>query len=116
MRTLINNQITIEHYIDKSDLPDDGNIYNAVSQIPHFISEVGEFLQADTRWKQSECKDVNLLKGAAMEELIDVFIMSINLMISYGMSEDMIVEAYNHKMGVLDKRHKIPKGELEVML
>ena len=112
MRDIINNQIAIENAIDKINLPDDGNIYNAVSQIPHMVSELGEFMQADTRWKQSECKNVDLLKAHAMEELIDVFIMAVNLMLSYGMSEEMIIAAYNHKLEVLESRHKIPKGEL----
>lgn len=112
MRDIINNQIAIEKAIDKINLPDEGNIYNAVSQVTHMVSELGEFMQADTRWKQSECKCINTLMGTAMEELIDVFIMSVNLMLSYGMSEEMIIATYNHKLEVLEKRHKIPKGEL----
>lgn len=112
MHDVINNQITIEEYIDKVHLPEDGNVYNAVTQIPHLICEIGEFMLADTRWKKSECEKLMIPKKEAMEELTDILLMTIDLMLSYGMTEEDIIAAYNHKLDVLEKRHNIPKGEL----
>lgn len=69
--------------------------------------EIGEMLQADTRWKQLVTKSKKAPvcnPDKFLEEWSDAFIYMLNVLIYYGASIENIKEAVENKLIINDKR------------
>lgn len=73
---------------------DDINIFKY--SVLHLISELGEVLEADKRWKTS--RNIKFVEGDKKKELIDCLIIVFNMLISSGMQADEIVALYRQKV------------------
>lgn len=76
--------------------------------IQQLISEIGEVLEADKRWKNA--RNDKFDKKAKLEELCDCMIVLINVILFSGFSFDEFMEALKKKQEVVGERLK-QKGE-----
>lgn len=76
--------------------------------IQQLMSEIGEVLEADKRWKNS--RNDKFDKKAKLEELCDCMIVLINVILFSGFSFDEFMEALKKKQEVVGERLK-QKGE-----
>lgn len=76
--------------------------------IQQLMSEIGEVLEADKRWKNA--RNDKFDKKAKLEELCDCMIVLINVILFSGFSFDEFMEALKKKQEVVGERLK-QKGE-----
>lgn len=79
---------------------DEENIYS--QQVLHLISEVGELLQTDERWKLFRRKKYN--RDNKLEELVDCLLILINMVIFSGYSYEELEAEYTHKQSCINNR------------
>lgn len=72
--------------------------------IQQLMSEIGEVLEADKRWKNA--RNDKFDKKAKLEELCDCMIVLINVILFSGFSFDEFMEALKKKQGVVGARLK----------
>lgn len=72
------------------------NVAMFSQHLQHLISEIGEVLSADKRWKnfRNDKLDIENKK----EELADCFIVLINMCIYSGLEAEQVIEAISNKM------------------
>ena len=70
--------------------------------IQQLISEIGEVLSADKRWKNFRNEKYD--KENKLEEIADCFIVLMNIAMFSGISYDMLIEKLNEKVEILKER------------
>lgn len=70
--------------------------------IQQLISEIGEVLDADKRWKSFRNKKYD--KEAKLEEIADCFIVLMNIAMFSGFDSDQMVEAIIKKLEIVKER------------
>lgn len=70
--------------------------------IQQLISEIGEVLDADKRWKNFRNKKYD--KEAKLEEIADCFIVLMNIAMFSGFDSDQMVEAIIKKLEIVKER------------
>ena len=100
---IYNKQIEFQKEVSKKwpydfavlDLPED-NIQGCSYHIQHLISEVGEILEADKRWKNFRNGKYN--KQEKQSEIADCFIVLMNIAIFSGINAEDLEKAICEKM------------------
>lgn len=82
-------------------LPAD-NVKIANNQLLHLVSEIGEVLEADKRWKSFRNNKYD--SAAKAEELADCFIILLNVVMFSGISCDELVKNIQNKINVVRER------------
>lgn len=72
--------------------------------IQQLISEIGEILDADKRWKSFRKNKYD--KNAKLEEIADCFIVLMNIAMFSGFSAEQILDAINAKLTIVEGRIK----------
>jgi MazG nucleotide pyrophosphohydrolase domain. len=92
-----------ENIIDKDNvsIPSD-NIKLSSYHIQQLISEVGEVLEADKRWKNFRADKYNT--NSKLEELADCFIVLMNISMFSGFDSEDVWNAINAKIIDVEKR------------
>lgn len=90
-----------EEDVDASELPVD-NVKLASYHIQQLMSEVGEVLEADKRWKNF--RNGKYDKEAKKEEIADCFIVLMNVAMFSGISAEELAEALKSKMEIVSLR------------
>ena len=72
--------------------------------IQQLISEIGEVLDADKRWKSFRNNKYD--KNANLEEIADCFIVLMNIAMFSGFSAEQILDAINTKLTIVKDRIK----------
>lgn len=72
--------------------------------IQQLISEIGEVLDADKRWKSFRNNKYD--KNAKLEEIADCFIVLMNIAMFSGFSAEQILDAINTKLTIVKDRIK----------
>ena len=86
---------------EKPELPfDDVKIAN--NQLLHLVSEIGEVLEADKRWKSFRNDKYD--QAAKAEELADCFIILLNVAMFSGISCDEFIKSIMDKINVVHDR------------
>lgn len=70
--------------------------------IQQLISEIGEVLSADKRWKNFRNEKYD--KENKLEEIADCFIVLMNIAMFSGISYDMLIEKLNEKVEIVKER------------
>ena len=70
--------------------------------IQQLISEIGEVLDADKRWKSFRNEKCDL--DNKLEEIADCFIVLMNIAMFSGCSAEQVLEAINNKISIVEKR------------
>ena len=70
--------------------------------IQQLISEIGEVLSADKRWKNFRNEKYD--KENKLEEIADCFIVLMNISMFSGISYDMLIEKLNEKVEIVKER------------
>ena len=70
--------------------------------VQQLISEIGEVLECDKRWKN--IRNDKYIKEQKLDELADCFIVWMNLIIFSGFSSEEILSQINSKLDVVEKR------------
>ena len=70
--------------------------------IQQLISEIGEVLSADKRWKNFRNEKYD--KENKLEEIADCFIVLMNVAMFSGISYDMLIEKLNEKVEIVKER------------
>lgn len=70
--------------------------------IQHLISEVGEVLEADKRWKSHRNDQCD--KPKKLDELADCFIVLMNVAMFSGFDENDLVDAIEKKLDIVSER------------
>lgn len=70
--------------------------------IQQLISEIGEVLSADKRWKNFRNEKYD--KENKLEEIADCFIVLMNIAMFSGISYDMLIEKLNEKVEIVEER------------
>lgn len=70
--------------------------------IQQLISEIGEVLSADKRWKNFRNEKYD--KENKLEEIADCFIVLMNIAMFSGISYDMLIEKLNEKIEIVKER------------
>lgn len=83
------------------DLPVD-NVNLASYHIQQLMSEIGEVLDADKRWKNFRNDEYNPYNK--LEELADCFIVLMNIVMFSGFNGEELAEAVYNKINVVSKR------------
>lgn len=86
---------------EKPDLPFD-NVRIANNQMLHLVSEIGEVLEADKRWKSFRNDKYD--PAAKADELADCFIILLNIAMFSGIGCDEFVQAIQNKIEVVKQR------------
>lgn len=84
-----------------SELPID-NVQLASYHVLQLMSEVGEVLDADKRWKNFRNEKYD--KAGKAEEIADCFIVLMNVAMFSGISSEELVEAISKKIEVVKER------------
>ena len=90
-----------EEDVDASELPVD-NVKLASYHIQQLMSEVGEVLEADKRWKNF--RNGKYDKEEKKEEIADCFIVLMNVAMFSGISAEELAEALKSKMEIVSLR------------
>lgn len=99
--TLLSKGIYGEAYPEVFKLPfDDVKIAN--NQMLHLVSEIGEVLEADKRWKSFRNDKYDRIAKA--EELADCFIILLNIAMFSGVDCDEFIKAIQDKIEVVRQR------------
>lgn len=78
------------------------DVYLASYHIQHLISEIGEVLEADKRWKNFRNDKYD--KEAKLDELADCFIVLMNVAMFSGFDENDLVDAIEKKIDIVSER------------
>lgn len=70
--------------------------------IQQLISEIGEILDADKRWKSF--RNYKYDKKAKLEEIADCFIVLMNIAMFSGFSAEQVLDAINAKLTIVEDR------------
>lgn len=70
--------------------------------VQQLMSEIGEVLDADTRWKSH--RNDKFDKNAKLEELADCFVVLMNIVMFSGFDGDDLANAIQQKLGVVSDR------------
>lgn len=70
--------------------------------VQQLMSEIGEVLDADTRWKSH--RNDKFDKDAKLEELADCFVVLMNIVMFSGFDGDDLANAIQQKLGVVSDR------------
>ena len=70
--------------------------------IQQLVSEIGELLEADKRWKSFRNEKCDL--DNKLEEIADCFIVLMNIAMFSGCSAEQVLEAINNKISIVEKR------------
>lgn len=70
--------------------------------VQQLMSEIGEVLDADKRWKSHRNDKYD--KDAKLEELADCFVVLMNIVMFSGFSENDFADAVMKKLGVVSER------------
>lgn len=70
--------------------------------VQQLISEIGEMLEADKRWKSHRNDKYD--KNAKLEELADCFVVLMNIAMFSGFDGDDLANAIQQKLGVVSDR------------
>lgn len=84
-----------------SELPID-NVQLASYHVLQLMSEVGEVLDADKRWKNFRNEKYD--KAGKAEEIADCFIVLMNIAMFSGISSEELVETISNKIEVVKER------------
>ena len=91
-----------EHFEEKpASLPMD-SVGLSSYHVTQLISEVGEILDADKRWKSF--RNTAYDKHAKVEEIADCFLELINIAMFSGLDSEDLVEALVNKINVVNER------------
>lgn len=95
-----------DQYVDwvtknQRDLPID-HPQLASYHIQQLVSEIGEVLEADKRWKNIRNNKYD--KGNKLDEIADCFIVLMNIAMYSGFDGDELYNAINNKVGVVAER------------
>lgn len=91
---LYENENTVEVPFD--------NVKISSYHIQQLISEIGEVLSADKRWKNFRNEKYD--KENKLEEIADCFIVLMNVAMFSGISYDMLIEKLNEKIEIVKER------------
>lgn len=89
--------------VDKMQLPVD-NVSLSSYHVQQLISEIGEVLAADKRWKN--IRNDKYDRDNKLEEIADCFIVLMNIAIFSGMRADDVEKAIAEKLRVVNARFK----------
>lgn len=78
------------------------NVKISSYHIQQLISEIGEVLSADKRWKNFRNEKYD--KENKLEEIADCFIVLMNIAMFSGISYDMLIEKLNEKIEIVKER------------
>ena len=78
------------------------NVKISSYHIQQLISEIGEVLSADKRWKNFRNEKYD--KENKLEEIADCFIVLMNIAMFSGISYDILIEKLNEKVEILKER------------
>lgn len=78
------------------------NVKISSYHIQQLISEIGEVLSADKRWKNFRNEKYD--KENKLEEIADCFIVLMNIAMFSGISYDMLIEKLNEKVEIVKER------------
>lgn len=78
------------------------NVKISSYHIQQLISEIGEVLSADKRWKNFRNEKYD--KENKLEEIADCFIVLMNVAMFSGISYDMLIEKLNEKIEIVKER------------
>lgn len=70
--------------------------------IQHLISEIGEVLEADKRWKSHRNDKCD--KHKKLDEIADCFIVLMNVAMFSGFNEDELADAIEKKLNIVSER------------
>ena len=98
---LVNNNLYDN--VEKMSLPTD-NVALASYHVQQLISEIGEVLAADKRWKN--IRNDKYDRDNKLEEIADCFIVLMNIAIFSGMSAEELENEIINKLQVVNKRFK----------
>lgn len=106
LEKIFDEQLDRQHVINGLDCYG-GNFVQVYNSATAAIVELGEMLQADTRWKPLVTKSKKTPVYDAekfLEEWSDAFIYMLNVLIYYGATIDDIKRAVNNKMAINKER------------
>ena len=102
-----NQSMLIDHgkydNVDAMTLPAD-NVSLSAYHIQQLVSEIGEVLAADKRWKN--IRNDKYDRDNKLEEIADCFIVLMNIAIFSGMTADDVEKAIIDKLHVVNARFK----------
>lgn len=107
-RQMLNQDIMLSkgtyegHKLDETTQTPADDIKLASYHIQQLMSEIGEVLQADKRWKNMRNEGYD--KEHKGEEIADCFIVLMNVAMFSGMTPIELVEAISNKIEVVSKR------------
>lgn len=95
------DDLTLLERLDDQEIPCDKP--RLVSyHIQQLISEIGEILDADKRWKSFRNNKYD--KRAKLEEIADCFIVLMNIAMFSGFSAEQVLDAINAKLTIVEDR------------
>lgn len=107
-QTQIDNQLLLINNgkydnVEKISLPTD-NVQLSSYHIQQLVSEIGEVLAADKRWKN--IRNDKYDRANKLEEIADCFIVLMNIAIFSGMTADDVENAIMDKLRIVNVRFK----------